>query len=202
MKAAPTARPRSLITGKQMDKIVWGPNWEEILGGEFAEASQGPELRRHPEGHLRPVREHVHDVPAAAVRALPQSVVRRELPVGLDLQARGRRHRADRPGQVPRLAHVRERLPVQVRLRLVPVSSSPSDSIPDTFFDLIEGRATQLLFRGAHHLHPAGRAARRRGHPETSSVRFGICGAAPASEELLSWFEARYGFPLIEGYGL
>ena len=29
------------------------------------------------------------------------------LPVGLDLQARGRRHRADRPGQVPRLAHVR-----------------------------------------------------------------------------------------------
>ena len=36
MKAAPTARPRSLITGRQMDKIVWGPNWEEILGGEFA----------------------------------------------------------------------------------------------------------------------------------------------------------------------
>ena len=25
MKATPTARPRSLITGKQMDKIVWGP---------------------------------------------------------------------------------------------------------------------------------------------------------------------------------
>ena len=39
MKAAPTARPRSLITGKQMDKIVWGPNWEEILGGEFAKRS-------------------------------------------------------------------------------------------------------------------------------------------------------------------
>ena len=40
MKATPTARPRSLITGKQMDKIVWGPNWEEILGGEFAERSK------------------------------------------------------------------------------------------------------------------------------------------------------------------
>src|SRR5678816_83876 len=31
MKATPTARPRSLITGKQMDKIVWGPNWEETV---------------------------------------------------------------------------------------------------------------------------------------------------------------------------
>jgi nitrate reductase beta subunit len=39
MKASPTARPRSLITGKQMDKIVWGPNWEEILGGEFKSRS-------------------------------------------------------------------------------------------------------------------------------------------------------------------
>ena len=38
--------------------------------------------------------------------------------------------------------------------------------------------------------------------PDTSSLRFGICGAAPASAELLAWFEARYGFPLIEGYGL
>jgi nitrate reductase beta subunit len=31
----PTARPRSLISGKRMDKIVGGPNWEELLGGEF-----------------------------------------------------------------------------------------------------------------------------------------------------------------------
>ncbi len=34
-KAQPTARPRSLISGKRMDKIKWGPNWEEILGTEF-----------------------------------------------------------------------------------------------------------------------------------------------------------------------
>ncbi len=34
-KAQPTARPRSLITGERMDKIKWGPNWEEILGTEF-----------------------------------------------------------------------------------------------------------------------------------------------------------------------
>jgi len=30
----------------------------------------------------------------------------------------------------------------------------------------------------------------------------GICGAAPASAELLGRFEARYGIPLVEGYGL
>ncbi len=40
MKAPPTARPRSLITGKRMEKIVWGPNWEEILGGEFSKRSK------------------------------------------------------------------------------------------------------------------------------------------------------------------
>ena len=33
------ARPRSLITGERMQKIEWGPNWEEILGGEFAKRS-------------------------------------------------------------------------------------------------------------------------------------------------------------------
>jgi acyl-CoA synthetase (AMP-forming)/AMP-acid ligase II len=38
--------------------------------------------------------------------------------------------------------------------------------------------------------------------PDTSSVRFAICGAAPASVELLEAFESRYGIPLIEGYGL
>jgi len=32
----PTARPRSLVSGKRMQKIEWGPNWEEILGTEFA----------------------------------------------------------------------------------------------------------------------------------------------------------------------
>tara|TARA_R110002073_G_scaffold67077_2_gene167424 strand:+ start:1459 stop:2979 length:1521 start_codon:yes stop_codon:yes gene_type:complete len=35
-KAFPTARPRSKITGERMQKIEKGPNWEEILGGEFA----------------------------------------------------------------------------------------------------------------------------------------------------------------------
>ncbi len=40
MEAFPTARPRSRISGERMDKIVWGPNWEEILGGEFEKRSK------------------------------------------------------------------------------------------------------------------------------------------------------------------
>ena len=38
-QAFPTARPRSLVTGERMEKINWGPNWEEILGGEFSKRS-------------------------------------------------------------------------------------------------------------------------------------------------------------------
>ena len=40
LQASPTARPRSLITGERMEKIEWGPNWEEILGTEFAKRSK------------------------------------------------------------------------------------------------------------------------------------------------------------------
>ncbi|MGC3964462.1 MAG: nitrate reductase subunit beta [Rhodocyclaceae bacterium] len=36
----PTARPVSVLTGKKMDKIHWGPNWEDDLGGEFAKRSR------------------------------------------------------------------------------------------------------------------------------------------------------------------
>lgn len=39
-EAMPVARPVSLITGKRMEKIEWGPNWEEILGTEFAKRSK------------------------------------------------------------------------------------------------------------------------------------------------------------------
>ena len=40
LEAFPTARPRSLVTGERMEKIEWGPNWEEILGGEFSKRSK------------------------------------------------------------------------------------------------------------------------------------------------------------------
>ena len=113
MKAAPVARPRSLHHRAAHGEDRVGPE----LGGDprrrVRQALEGRQLRGRAEGHLRPVREHLHDVPAAAVRALPQPDLRRLVPVGLDLQARGGRHRPHRPGQVPRLAHVRVRLPVQ-----------------------------------------------------------------------------------------
>ena len=40
VKTSPVARPRSLITGERMEKINWGPNWEEILGTEFSSRKQ------------------------------------------------------------------------------------------------------------------------------------------------------------------
>ncbi|GAB4387858.1 nitrate reductase subunit beta [Albidovulum sp.] len=40
MEAFPTARPYSRITGERIEKIEKGPNWEEILGGEFAKRSK------------------------------------------------------------------------------------------------------------------------------------------------------------------
>ncbi len=38
-KAQPVARPYSALTGKTMNKIESGPNWEEILGTEFSRRS-------------------------------------------------------------------------------------------------------------------------------------------------------------------
>ena len=37
---------------------------------------------------------------------------------------------------------------------------------------------------------------------DLSSVRFAVCGAAPVSRELLLRSEQRFGFPILEGYGL
>jgi long-chain acyl-CoA synthetase len=37
---------------------------------------------------------------------------------------------------------------------------------------------------------------------DLSAVRFAVCGAAPVSRELLRRSEDRFGFPIIEGYGL
>jgi nitrate reductase beta subunit len=39
-EAAPTARPKSMLTGETMEKITWGPNWEDDLAGEFEKRSQ------------------------------------------------------------------------------------------------------------------------------------------------------------------
>ncbi|MDH3974376.1 MAG: nitrate reductase subunit beta [Deltaproteobacteria bacterium] len=40
LEAAPTARPHSQIDGSKMEKITWGPNWEDDLAGEFEKRSK------------------------------------------------------------------------------------------------------------------------------------------------------------------
>lgn len=37
---------------------------------------------------------------------------------------------------------------------------------------------------------------------DTTSLRFAICGAAPMPPELIGTIESRFGFPVVEGYGL
>ncbi|WP_303904335.1 nitrate reductase subunit beta [Thiohalomonas denitrificans] len=39
-EAAPTARPLSMISGDPMEKITWGPNWEDDLAGEYSKRGQ------------------------------------------------------------------------------------------------------------------------------------------------------------------
>jgi acyl-CoA synthetase (AMP-forming)/AMP-acid ligase II len=71
----------------------------------------------------------------------------------------------------------------------------------DTFFDRIEQtRATYFSAVPTIYTMLCGLPATVK--PDTSSVRFAVCGAAPASVELLEAFESRYGIPIIEGYGL
>ncbi len=72
---------------------------------------------------------------------------------------------------------------------------------PHTFFDTVE-RHRPTFFSAVPTIYTMLAALPDDVRPDTSSLRFGICGAAPASAELLARFEARYGFPLIEGYGL
>ena len=72
---------------------------------------------------------------------------------------------------------------------------------PESFFDRIEqSRATYFSAVPTIYTMLCGLPASVK--PDTSSVRFAICGAAPASVELLEAFESRYGIPIIEGYGL
>lgn len=44
MKTPPSARPFSMITGKQMDKVQDGPNWEDDLAGTFDQRKSDPNL--------------------------------------------------------------------------------------------------------------------------------------------------------------
>jgi long-chain acyl-CoA synthetase len=70
-----------------------------------------------------------------------------------------------------------------------------------TFFETVE-RVRPTFFSAVPTIYSMLAALPEEIQPDTSSIRFGVCGAAPASAELLARFETRYGFPLVEGYGL
>ena len=108
----PVARPKSLISGKDMS-IEWSANWDDDLGGSEATFAQDPMLKKSLRGDQALLRGDVHVLPAPDLRALPQPVVRRVLSERGDLQALRGRHRAGRPGPLPRLADVRVGLPLQ-----------------------------------------------------------------------------------------
>lgn len=44
-EAAPTARPVSQIDGRRMEKVGWGPNWEDDLAGEFDRRAEDSNFR-------------------------------------------------------------------------------------------------------------------------------------------------------------
>ena len=112
----PTARPVSMITGKPMD-IKMGPNWDDDLSGSPDYARNDPEPREpHPGRAARRCSSSSGMallLPAAHLQPLPQPGLRRLLSVGRDLQARRGRRGAHQPVGLPRLAHVRHRLPLQ-----------------------------------------------------------------------------------------
>lgn len=72
---------------------------------------------------------------------------------------------------------------------------------PNTFFDRVE-RGRPTYFSGVPTIYTMLAHLPGELKPDTSSLRFAVCGAAPASVELLQKFESRYGIPIIEGYGL
>jgi long-chain acyl-CoA synthetase len=72
---------------------------------------------------------------------------------------------------------------------------------PKTFFDRIE-RSGATYFSAVPTIYTMLSGLPAEVKPDATSVRFAICGAAPASVELLEQFETRYRIPIVEGYGL
>jgi acyl-CoA synthetase (AMP-forming)/AMP-acid ligase II len=72
---------------------------------------------------------------------------------------------------------------------------------PASFFSRVEA-ARPTYFSAVPTIYTMLAALPAELKPDTSSVRFAVCGAAPASVELLERFESRYGIAIIEGYGL
>lgn len=72
---------------------------------------------------------------------------------------------------------------------------------PEPFLTLLE-RARPTYFSAVPAIYALLAALPDEVIPDTSSLRFAVCGAAPVSEELLVRCEERFGFVMVEGYGL
>jgi long-chain acyl-CoA synthetase len=72
---------------------------------------------------------------------------------------------------------------------------------PKTFWDLVE-RVRPTFFSAVPTIYAmlTGLAAEVR--PDTSSLRYVVCGAAPMPAAAIHDFEARYGVAIVEGYGM
>ncbi|NIJ12576.1 acyl-CoA synthetase (AMP-forming)/AMP-acid ligase II [Saccharomonospora amisosensis] len=69
------------------------------------------------------------------------------------------------------------------------------------FFDQVE-RLRPTYFSAVPTIYAVLAALPESVRPDVSSLRFVICGAAPVSRELLVRLRERYGFEVVEGYGL
>jgi len=72
---------------------------------------------------------------------------------------------------------------------------------PNTFFEIVE-RVGPTYFSAVPAIYAMLTALPDDVTPDTSSLRFAICGAAPMPVELMQQFQQRYGIPIVEGYGL
>ena len=70
-----------------------------------------------------------------------------------------------------------------------------------TFFESVE-RLRPTYFSAVPTIYALLAALPPDVRPDTSSLRFVVCGAAPVTQELLEASEQRYGFRMVEGYGL
>ncbi|MET7802633.1 class I adenylate-forming enzyme family protein, partial [Streptomyces decoyicus] len=71
----------------------------------------------------------------------------------------------------------------------------------ETFFDLVAA-VRPTCFSAVPAIYSMLAELPDRLRPDTSSVRFAACGAAPMPPTLIERFERRYGIPILEGYGL
>ena len=76
----PVAPPRSLITGEPM-KVEWSANWDDNLGGSTEILAGDPILAKVSQQVKLELEQTLHVLPAADLRALPEPVLRRVLPV-------------------------------------------------------------------------------------------------------------------------